>query len=83
MGVGILSLPYAFERFGLILSPIFVLIVTLLSLLTLSYIFDVRSRHACNLTLTVSADIGPGRSMCIAGGFTCRWWLHDSSHAQF
>jgi len=42
MGVGVLSLPYAFYHTGLVLSPIFVLIISFLSYMTVMYIFEVR-----------------------------------------
>jgi len=44
MGVGILSLPYAFYHAGVILSPIFMVIVSLLSFTTVMYIFESAAR---------------------------------------
>eukprot|EP00698_Gefionella_okellyi_P018851 TRINITY_DN56_c0_g1_i1.p1 TRINITY_DN56_c0_g1~~TRINITY_DN56_c0_g1_i1.p1 ORF type:complete len:528 (-),score=74.73 TRINITY_DN56_c0_g1_i1:1104-2615(-) len=44
MGVGILSLPYAFFHAGVLMSPLFLVLVSLLSFVTVMYIFESGAR---------------------------------------
>lgn len=59
MGVGVLSLPAAFQATGLVLSPIFVLLISCFSMITINYIFDVRTHTRTPFRRIVVAVSGP------------------------